>query len=98
MTGAAQPSERTCRASRLLVVQTCVVQSRDGLYSYEIHLAPDAEPGAHLTVLRTEDEDVYQLALKVEGKSHARVNATWHYARRGSYRFAVLDSLEMCPS
>jgi hypothetical protein len=80
------------RIDSALIVNTLVVPSRTGLY-YEIHLAPDAEPGAQKTVLVTRDEAAYQLALALEGKD-ARVNASWHAARQGSRRYAVLDSLE----
>jgi hypothetical protein len=89
----AQPDDRPSRATNLLVVQTYIVQSVKG-YSYEIYLAPDAEDGARLTVLHTTDEQAYQLALELEGKANARVSATWVYRRRGSYRYAVLKTLE----
>jgi hypothetical protein len=46
-------------------------------------------------VLHTTDEQAYQLALELEGKANARVSATWVYRRRGSYRFAVLKTLEV---
>jgi hypothetical protein len=92
---AAQPDDRIFTAQNVLVVHTCVVQQRDGSHAYEIHLAPDAEDGARLTVLRTEDEQAYQLALELEGKANARVSATWVYRRRGSYRYAVLATLEV---
>jgi hypothetical protein len=41
----------------------------------------------------TRDEAAYQFALALEGKD-ARVNASWHAARQGSRRYAVLDTLE----
>jgi predicted hotdog family 3-hydroxylacyl-ACP dehydratase len=91
----AQPDDRIFTAQHVLVVHTCVVQQRDGSHAYEIHLAPDAEDGARLTVLRTEDEQAYQLALELEGKANARVSASWYHRRRGSQRFAVLDTLEV---
>jgi hypothetical protein len=42
-----QPAERTFTAKALLVINTLVVQPLTGERYYEIHLAPDAEPGAH---------------------------------------------------
>src|SRR3954469_5846891 len=95
MTAAAQPDDRPSRATNLLVVQTYIVQERDGQHSYEIHLAPDEESGAKRTVLKTDDENAYALALELEGKANARVSATWIYRRRGSYRYAVLKTLEV---
>jgi hypothetical protein len=89
-----QPAERTFTAKHVLVVDTCVVHRQsDKTFYYEVHLAPDAEPGAHRTVLVTRDEAAYQFALALEGKD-ARVNASWHAARQGSRRYAVLDTLE----
>lgn len=89
--------DRTFSAKHLLVINTLVVYPR-GEFGYrpphyEIHLAPDAEPGAQKTVLVTRDELAYQFALALEGKD-ARVNASWHAARQGSRRYAVLDTLE----
>jgi hypothetical protein len=86
-------TDRTFSAKHVLIVDTCVVQPLTGGRYYEIHLAPDAEPGAQKTVLVTRDEVAYQFALKREGKA-ARVNASWHAARQGSRRYAVLDTLE----
>jgi hypothetical protein len=88
-----QSAERTFTAKAVLVVDTCVVQPLTGSRYFEIHLAPDNEPGAHRTVLVTRDEPAYQLALALEGKA-ARVNASWHTRRQGSRRVAVLNTLE----
>jgi hypothetical protein len=79
------------------VINTLVVYPR-GEFGYrqphyEIHLAPDTEPGAHRTVLVTRDEPAYQLALALEGKD-ARVNASWHTRRQGSRSHSVLETLE----
>jgi hypothetical protein len=91
---AAQPADRTFTAKHLLVVDTYVVgRLADSSRYFEIHLAPDNEPGAHRTVLVTRDEPAYQLALALEGKD-ARVNASWHTRRQGSRRVAVLETLE----
>jgi hypothetical protein len=84
---------RTFSAKALLVVDTAVVGRRSDNRYYEIVLAPDAEPGAHRTILVTRDEPAYQLALALEGKD-ARVNASWHTRRQGSRRVAVLETLE----
>jgi hypothetical protein len=54
-------TDRTFTAKALLVVNTCVVHRQsDKTFYYEIHLAPDAEPGAQKTVLVTRDEPAYQ--------------------------------------
>jgi hypothetical protein len=95
MLTSAQPDDRPSRATNLLVVQTYVVQPFERGTHYEIHLAPDDEPGAHRTVLHTDDVNAYALALELEGKANARVSATWVYRRRGSYRYAVLRTLEV---
>ncbi len=81
--------QRTAR--NLLVLQTYVVHRADGTFHYEIHLAPDDE--AVRTVLVTRNEQAYQFALALEGAT-ARVDAAWHYGRRGSHRYCVLDTLE----
>jgi hypothetical protein len=91
---ATQPADRTFTARNVLIVDTKVVgRLADSSRYYEIHLAPDNEPGAHRTVLVTRDEPAYQLALSLEGKD-ARVNASWHTKRQGSQRYAILETLE----
>jgi hypothetical protein len=90
----AQPDDRIFTAQNILVVQTYVL-GRDAMHAYEIHLASDEESGAKRTVLKTDDENAYALALELEGKANARVSATWIYRRRGSYRYAVLETLEV---
>jgi hypothetical protein len=77
------------------VIQTYVVQDRDGRCHYEIHLGPDAERDVPRIVLVTREEQLYELALAVEGNEHARVTASWHFARRGSHRVSVLDVLDV---
>ena len=84
---------RLCTAKHQLVVQTYVVQEHSGVYHYEIILAPDAGPDSPRTMLRTRDEAAYDFALAIEGNPAARVTATFHHAKRGSYRYRVLDSL-----
>jgi len=88
-----QPTGRIFTAKGLLVCQTYVVQGRDGRYHYEIHLAPDNEPGAHRTILHTRNEQVYDFALLLEGKD-ARVDASWSHAARNGKRICVLERLE----
>lgn len=89
-----QPTDRTFSAKGLLVVDSCVVHRRsDNTFHYEIHLAPDAGPDAHRTVLVTRDVAAYEFALALEGKD-ARVNASWHTKRQGSRSHSVLDTLE----
>jgi hypothetical protein len=87
---------RLCTAKHQLVVQTYVVQEHSGVYHYEIILAPDARAGipAHRCCI-TRDEAAYDFALAIEGNPAARVTATFHHAKRGSYRFRVLDSIVM---
>jgi hypothetical protein len=86
---------RLCTAKHQLVVQTYVVHRGKSEIVYEVHLAPDLDRNAPRTVLITDNEDVYKLALKLEGNPAARVTATFHHAKRGSYRFRVLDSIVM---
>jgi hypothetical protein len=79
-----------------LVAQTLVVHRRsDDTWHYEIHLAPDLDSNAPRTVLVTKDQAAYDFALAIEGNPAARVTATFHHAKRGSYRFRVLDSIVM---
>jgi hypothetical protein len=79
-----------------LVAQTLVVHRRsDDTWHYEIHLAPDLGKDAPRTVLVTKDQAAYDFALAIEGNPSARVTATFHHAKRGSYRFRVLDSIVM---
>jgi hypothetical protein len=87
--------DRLCTAKHQLVVQTYVVQEHSGVYHYEIILAPDAAPDSPRTNLRTRDEQAYDFALAIEGNPSARVTATFHHAKRGSYRYRVLDSIVM---
>jgi hypothetical protein len=87
-------TDRTFTAKAVLVVDTYVVgRLADSSRYFEIHLAPDNEPGAHRTVLVTRDRAAYEFALALEGKD-ARVNASWHTRRQGSRRVAVLETLE----
>jgi hypothetical protein len=87
-------TDRTFTAKSLLVVDTYVVgRLADSSRYFEIHLAPDAEPGAARTVLVTRDRAAYEFALALEGKD-ARVNASWHTRRQGSRRISVLETLE----
>jgi hypothetical protein len=78
-----------------LVAQTYYVARANGEIYYEIHLSPDLQPGAPRTVLVTKDQAAYDFALAIEGNPAARVTATFHHAKRGSYRFRVLDSIVM---
>jgi hypothetical protein len=88
------PSPPIARSPRRLARRGHLRRARRSpAFYYEIHLAPDAEPGAHRTVLVTRDEVAYQFALALEGKA-ARVNASWHAARQGSRSHSVLDTLE----
>lgn len=90
---ARQPAERTFSARNVIVVQTYVVQTPKGDFYYEIYIAPDDGPDAHRTGLVTRDELAYKFALQLE-RNGAKVNASWHHARRGNHRYAVLDTLE----